>query len=70
MSVVHAREIVLDESRIMDHLDGASREHGHGFNAADEFAGSDAEEWANSLATEKEGIVHGLVELTGFFVFE
>ena len=70
MSVVHAREIVLDESRIMDHLDGASGGHGHGFNAADEFAGSDVEEWADSLATEKEGIAHGLVELMGFFVFE
>ena len=70
MSVVHAREIVLDESRVVDHLDGASGGHGHGFSAADELAGSDAEEWADSLATGKEGIAHGLVELAGFFVFE
>ena len=70
MSVVHVREIVLDESRIVDHLNGASDGHGHGFSAVNELAGSDAEEWANLLATRKEGIAHGLMELVGFFVIE
>ena len=70
MIVVHTREIVLEESRVVDHLDGASGGHGHGFSAADELVGSDVEEWVYSLATGKEGIAHGLVELAGFFVFE
>ena len=37
MSVFHTREIVLDESHIVDLLNGTGGGHGHGFSAADEL---------------------------------
>jgi hypothetical protein len=65
--VVHARKVVVDQRHGVDHLHSASREHGHAFGATDELAGGDAEDGADSLATGKEGVAHGLVKLMGLF---